>query len=155
MVTTPASSSRTIGTEPGAMQAWVQDMFNSGVAPEQALALISFSLLGRMASQPNSGEPQWPWSQLEDGDERRLALLQRRLETITLAINIGAPLRTHEVGVLLGVRPGSDRIRRGDVLAQRLSRNVWRLSRCGNGAERQQEAGTMSFMESDEFRRRL
>jgi len=52
MVTTPASSSRTIGAEPGAMQAWMQDMLNSDVAPEQALALIGFGLLGRMASQP-------------------------------------------------------------------------------------------------------
>ena len=55
--------------------------------------------------------------------------LRQRLELIALAIDTGAPLSTSEVGYLLGARPGSGKAERGGLLAKRISRNVWKLSR--------------------------
>ena len=58
-----------------------------------------------------------------------LSSLRQRLELVALAIETGSPLSTSEVTYLLGARPGSSKTKRGGLLAQKISRNVWKLSR--------------------------
>ncbi|WP_191964845.1 hypothetical protein [Synechococcus sp. RSCCF101] len=154
MVSTPASAARPSAGEPSAMRAWMKEMMEGEATPERALALIGIGLVGRMTG--SSSESEWSWIQPEDGTEARLDGLRRRLETIALAINTGAPLTTQEVSQLLGARPGSDRARRGDVQAERLSRNVWRLSRVESSG-REVDGGRMNagFSEAAGRRRRL
>jgi hypothetical protein len=151
MVTTPAPGQPS-STDHGAVRAWMDEALDRGIQPDQALALIGFGLLGRMAGAAGGGEASWEhsWSQLEDGDERRLLSLRRRLETIALAIDTGAPLTTAEVTDLLGARPGSHEVRRGSLVARRHSRNVWRLSRAEPSASDRE-----GFQPPDGFRRRL
>nr|WP_255441619.1 MULTISPECIES: hypothetical protein [unclassified Synechococcus] len=78
-----------------------------------------------------------------------VSTLKGRLEAISLAIQTGAPLTTQEVTLLLGARPGTAAVRRAGISAQRLSRNVWQLSRASD------ERSTPSVGFNDGFRRRL
>ena len=93
---------------------------------EQALGLIG---LGLMQKTMREGPEAWAWSDLEDGGKADLLALRQRLEITALAIETGAPLSTAEVTQLLGARPGSTNTQRGGLLAKRISRNIWRLSR--------------------------
>ena len=55
--------------------------------------------------------------------------LRQRLELTSLAIETGAPLSTSEVSRLLGFRPGASKVERGGLIAKKISRNVWRLTK--------------------------
>ncbi len=93
---------------------------------EQTLGLIGLGLMQKMSREGSSG---WNWS-LEDGGEKAdLQSLRQRLELTALAIETGAPLSTSEVTQLLGAKPGSTKTERGGLLAKRISRNVWKLSK--------------------------
>ncbi|MFZ0409805.1 MAG: hypothetical protein WAM11_17095 [Cyanobium sp.] len=118
-----------------------------GIKPEQALAFIGLGLMRKLAAGDQA--LPWIWNEAEDGGQADLAALRQRLELIQLAVQTGAPLSTAEVGQLLGVRPGSAVIERGALVAKRLSRNVWKLSRAAESDERP----ATSF--NDGFRRRL
>ncbi|MEB3247286.1 MAG: hypothetical protein VKJ63_05420, partial [Synechococcus sp.] len=59
-----------------------------------------------------------------------------------------APLTTAEVSFLMGAKPGTERVERGGLVARRVSRNVWRLSK----AEINDRADQGRY---DGFRRRL
>ena len=113
---------------------------------EQALGLVSYGLMQRLA---NEGQAELPWLEMpgrEAADSIRQ--LRQRLELTALAIDTGAPLTTTEVSLLLGARPAAETVERGGLKAKRISRNVWRLSRVDNSE------GGNSFRD-DRFRRRL
>jgi hypothetical protein len=54
--------------------------------------------------------------------------LLRRMEAADRALVTGFPLSTTEVSWILGARPGGPVVVRGGLRADRLARNVWRLS---------------------------
>ncbi len=93
---------------------------------EQALGLIGLGLMQKMSREGATG---WDWSSEGPGDKADLVALRQRLELTALAIETGAPLSTSEVTQLLGSRPGSSKAERGGLLAKRISRNVWKLTR--------------------------
>ena len=118
-----------------------------GIKPEQALAFIGLGLMRKLAT---AGQDQpWIWNEAEDGGQADLAALRQRLELTQLALQTGAPLSTAEVAQLLGARPGAAVIERGGLVARRVSRNVWKLSRAAEPTERP----ASGFSEG--FRRRL
>ena len=102
---------------------------------EQALALVGMGLMQKMAA---SGELPWVWQEAQDGGACDAGALRQRLELTHLALQTGAPLSTAEVTYLMGARPGGADVERGGLRAQRLSRNVWKLSEA-RGAERRGE----------------
>jgi hypothetical protein len=113
---------------------------------DQALGMVSFGLMQRLAQD---GQVDLPW--LEAGinsTTERARQLRQRLELTALAIDTGAPLTTAEVTMLLGARPGTERVERGGLVARRVSRNVWNLSRLNNPGRSDNER-------YDGFRRRL
>ncbi|MGC6482129.1 MAG: hypothetical protein ACON4T_00965 [Synechococcus sp.] len=113
---------------------------------EQALGLVSYSLMQRLA---NDVPAELPWLEIpgrEASDSMRQ--LRQRMELTALAIDTGAPLTTTEVSLLLGARPTAEIVERGGLKARRISRNVWRLSRVDDNG------GGNSFKD-DRFRRRL
>jgi hypothetical protein len=144
-----APGAEPIRAEPAAANQpdWMAAAVQQGVKPEQALALIGFGLMGRL----NEGgqDLPWIWNGEEDGGSVDLPALRQRLELVQLAIQTGAPLSTAEVSELIGTRPASAVVQRGGLTARRLSRNVWKLSRSSEEAERT----STSFSEG--FRRRL
>ena len=93
---------------------------------EQALGLIGIGLMQKMGKEDLSS---WDW-RLENSETKTdLLSLKQRLELISLAIETGAPLSTAEITQLLGAKPGSGKTERGGLLAKRISRNVWQLSK--------------------------
>ena len=118
-----------------------------GIKPEQALAFIGLGLMRKLATAGQ--EQSWIWNEAEDGGQVDLAALRQRLELTQLALQTGAPLSTAEVAQLLGARPGAAVIERGGLVARRVSRNVWKLSRAAEPTERP----ASGFSEG--FRRRL
>ena len=117
-----------------------------GVQPDQALALIGLGLIGRLGTEHQS---PWIWNGEEEGGSADLTALRQRLELVDLALRTSAPLSTAEVTQLLGARPGAAVVERGGLMARRLGRNVWKLSR----SEASKEQASGSFQES--WRRRL
>ena len=94
---------------------------------DQALGMVSFGLMQRLAQD---GQVDLPWLDSSDNaDAERLRQLRTRLELTSLALETGAPLSTAEVSLLLGARPGSEKVERGGLVARRVGRNVWRLSK--------------------------
>ena len=116
--------------------------------PDQALALVSMGLMQKMAAK---GELPWIWSEAEDGGSCDVASLRQRLELTQLALSTGAPLSTAEVTYLMGARPGAASVERGGLRAQRVSRNVWKLSQVSG--ERRGEV--TSFSSFNDGRRRF
>ena len=115
---------------------------------EQALGLVSYSLMQRLA---NEGQVELPWLGAPGRQaSESLRQLKQRLELTALAIETGAPLSTQEVSLLLGAKPGSDNVERGGLKARRISRNVWRLSRVDGG-----DSNDAGSFRDDRFRRRL
>ena len=100
--------------------------FSNELKPEQALGLVS---LGLMQKLTNKGLTDLKWLTEENKENANLQALQQRLELTSLAIETGAPLSTAEVSQLLGVIPITSKTERGGLVAKRLSRNVWKLSR--------------------------
>ena len=114
------------------------------VNADQALGMVSFGLMQRLAQD---GQVDLPWLESSTNAEaERIRLLRQRLELTALAIDTGSPLSTAEVSFLMGAKPGSDRIERGGLMARRISRNVWRLSRLETSENNFRQEG---------FRRRL
>ena len=113
---------------------------------DQALGMVSFGLMQRLAQD---GQVELPWLETpRNAEQERSRQLRQRLELTALAIETGAPLSTAEVSLLLGARPGQERVERGGLVARRISRNVWRLSRLD-------QEDRQSAYRTDGFRRRL
>ena len=97
---------------------------NAAINPEQALGLVSLGLMQKL-SDKGINDLNW----LKEDEKCESYELRQRLELTSLAIETGAPLSTSEVSKLLGVRPGSSKVERGGLVAKKLSRNVWRLTK--------------------------
>ncbi|MCT4364316.1 MULTISPECIES: hypothetical protein [Synechococcaceae] len=128
---------------------WITEAIDQGVKPEQALAVVG---LGLMRGMGGSGlaEPVLDADFSTHEAPLSVQAIKARLESIALAIETGAPLTTQEVTVLIGARPGSAKVRRAGVVAERISRNVWQLRHSRN---QEREAASTGFSEG--FRRRL
>ncbi len=93
--------------------------------PQQALGLVGLGMMQKISGNETSR------LRLVEDHEGKYDLngLRQRLELVALAIETGSPLSTSEVSYLLGAKPGSSKTTRGGLLAQKISRNVWKLSR--------------------------
>ena len=101
---------------------------NSEINPEQALGLVSLGLMQKLSDK---GIDNLNW--LKEDEKCDTYELRQRLELTSLAIETGAPLSTSEVSKLLGVRPsGALKVERGGLIAKKISRNVWRLTKTSN-----------------------
>ena len=70
-------------------------------------------------------EPDPPTNPMEsDGALQRA---RRRLAALRDAVELGAPLSTAEVALLLGARPGGASVSRGRLRAVREARNLWTI----------------------------
>ena len=95
---------------------------------QQALGLVGLGLMQKITGEDQSG---LNWLFEESNEKADLNSLKKRLELTSLALETGAPLTTAEVSQLLGSRPNSSNYEKAGLLAKRLSRNVWRLSKIG------------------------
>ena len=100
------------------------------LSPDQTLGLVSLSLMQKLSQK----DPSFSWLIDTKPDQINLKKLRDRLELTELAINTGAPLTTSEVTILMGAKPGKSRIERGGLLASKIARNVWKLSKIGQGS---------------------
>ena len=112
---------------------------------DQALGMVSFGLMQRLAQD---GQVDLPWLETSSTEADRMRQLRQRLELTALAIETGAPLTTAEVSFLMGAKPGTERVERGGLVARRVSRNVWHLSKAKTNDHSDQSR-------YDGFRRRL
>ena len=96
---------------------------------DQTLGLVSLSLMQKISQK----DPSFSWLEGEKSDKINLKNLRDRLELTQLALNTGAPLTTSEVTSLIGAKPGKSKIERGGLLATKISRNVWKLSKASQG----------------------
>lgn len=130
---------------------WMDRAMRQGVKPEQALACIGLGLMNQLRA--GGTDLPWLWNEEESQDEGGVDLpgLHQRLETIQLALQTGAPLSTAEVSELLGARPGAAEVRRGGIVATRVSRNVWKLSRVSDADAEDRQSNALR----EGFRRRL
>lgn len=62
-----------------------------------------------------------------ESDGAALQALRWRLAALRDAVELGAPLSTAEVAMLLGARPGGAQVTRGRLQAVRQARNVWTI----------------------------
>jgi hypothetical protein len=121
-------SATVASTDSATTAEWINRAIDEGVKPEQALAFIGLGLMHRLGNAEASFAPLGG----DPGETADLAALRQRLELTDLAIRTGAPLTTAEVSALLGARPGAAEVERGGLVARRVSRNVWKLSRQGD-----------------------
>ena len=107
------------------------DALSTELKAEQALGLIGIGLMKKISQERLS---DLDWSNEMSREKADLNTLQQRLEITAMAIQTGAPLTTSEVTQLLGAKPGSSEIERGGLFAQKISRNVWKLSKAEKGS---------------------
>ena len=99
------------------------------LTPDQTLGLVSLSLMQKLSQK----DPSFSWLVDEKSEKVNLKDLRDRLELTQLAINTGAPLTTSEVAALIGAKPGKSKLERAGLLATKISRNVWKLSKTTQG----------------------
>ena len=95
------------------------------LSSEKTLGLVSLSLMQKLSQK----DPTFSWLTGEDSESKNLNNLRNRLELTELAIKTGAPLSTSEVSVLMGAKPGKSKVERGGLLATKISRNVWKITK--------------------------
>ena len=95
------------------------------LSSEKTLGLVSLSLMQKLSQK----DPTFSWLTGEDSESKNLNNLRNRLELTELAIKTGAPLSTSEVSVLMGAKPGKSKVERGGLLATKIARNVWKISK--------------------------
>ena len=96
---------------------------------DQALGLVSLSLMQKLSQKDSS----FSWLGEENAEKVNLKKLRNRLELTELALNTGAPLTTSEVAALIGAKPGKSKLERAGLLATKMARNVWKLSKITQG----------------------
>ena len=94
-------------------------------SPDQTLGLVSLSLMQKLSQK----DPSFSWLVEDKSDKMELKNLRDRLELTELALNTGAPLTTAEVTTLIGAKPGKSKLERAGLLATKIARNVWKLSK--------------------------
>ena len=92
---------------------------------EKTLGLVSLRLMQKLSQK----DPTFSWLTGEDSEIKNINNLRNRLELTELAIKTGAPLSTSEVSVLMGAKPGKSKVERGGLLATKIARNVWKISK--------------------------
>ena len=106
---------------------------NSGskkeLSPDQTLGLVSLSLMQKLYQKDSS----FSWLEEEKSEKVNLKNLRDRLELTQLAINTGAPLTTSEVTALIGAKPGKSKLERAGLLATKIARNLWKISKTSQG----------------------
>ena len=95
------------------------------LTPDQTLGLVSLSLMQKLSQK----DPTFSWLIDENNESKNLNNLRCRLELTELAIKTGAPLSTSEVSILMGAKPGKSKVERGGLLATKISRNVWKITK--------------------------
>ena len=99
------------------------------LSPDQTLGLVSLSLMQKLYQKDSS----FSWLEEEKSEKVNLKNLRDRLELTQLAINTGAPLTTSEVTALIGAKPGKSKLERAGLLATKIARNVWKISKTSQG----------------------
>ena len=92
---------------------------------DKTLGLVSLSLMQKLSQK----DPTFSWLTDENYESKNLNNLRNRLELTALAIKTGAPLSTSEVSILMGAKPGKSKVERGGLLATKISRNIWKISK--------------------------
>ena len=92
---------------------------------DKTLGLVSLSLMQKLSQK----DPTFSWLIDENSESKNLNNLRNRLELTELAIKTGAPLSTAEVSILMGAKPGKSKVERGGLLATKISRNVWKITK--------------------------
>ena len=95
------------------------------LSSEKTLGLVSLSLMQKLSQK----DPTFSWLIDENSESKNLNNLRDRLELTELAIRTGAPLSTSEVSILMGAKPGKSKVERGGLLATKISRNVWKITK--------------------------
>ena len=95
------------------------------LSSEKTLGLVSLSLMQKLSQK----DPTFSWLIDESSESKNLNNLRDRLELTELAIKTGAPLSTSEVSILMGAKPGKSKVERGGLLATKISRNVWKITK--------------------------
>ena len=95
------------------------------LSPDQTLGLVSLSLMQKLSQK----DPSFEWLIDDNKDKVKFKKLRDRLELTDLAIKTSAPLTTSEVTYLIGAKPGKSKVARGGVLATKISRNIWKISK--------------------------
>ena len=95
------------------------------LSSEKTLGLVSLSLMQKLSQK----DPTFSWLIDENSEGKNLNNLRCRLELTELAIKTGAPLSTSEISILMGAKPGKSKVERGGLLATKISRNVWKISK--------------------------
>ena len=101
---------------------------NRELSPDQTLGLVSLTLMQKLSQK----DPSFSWLIDDNKDLRNMKNFRNRLELIDLAIKTGAPISTAEVSFLMGAKPGKSRVERGGLIAIKVSRNVWRITKNSN-----------------------
>ena len=95
------------------------------LTPDQTLGLVSLSLMQKLSQK----DPSFSWLEEDKIEKVNLKNLRDRLELTQLAINTGAPLTTLEVTALIGAKPGKSKLERAGLLATKIARNLWKISK--------------------------
>ena len=95
------------------------------LSTDKTLGLVRLSLMHKLSQK----DPSFSWLIDENSESKNLNNLRNRLELTELAINTGAPLSTSEVSILMGAKPGKSKVERGGLLATKISRNVWKITK--------------------------
>jgi len=101
---------------------------NKELSPDQTLGLVSLTLMQKLSQK----DPSLSWLIDENKDLQNIKNLRNRLELIDLALKTGAPISTAEVSFLMGAKPGKSKVERGGLLAIKVSRNVWKITKNSN-----------------------
>jgi len=101
------------------------ESLNKELSQEQKLSLVSLSWMQKLSQK----DPSFSW--LEDENSKKVSTkkLRDRLELLSLAIETGAPLSTTEITFLMGAKPGNKNVIRGGLIATKISRNIWKISK--------------------------
>ena len=110
-----SSSKKNQGSEP----------LNKDLSPDQKLSLVSLSLMQKLSQK----DPSFSWLEDENSEKIYIKKLRDRLELTQLAIETGAPLSTSEISFLMGAKPGKKSVERGGLVATKISRNIWKISK--------------------------
>ncbi|MEY2748901.1 MAG: hypothetical protein RLZZ168_917 [Cyanobacteriota bacterium] len=139
---------REVNRATGKVESWLTDeqaatltayaeALSKGAKPSEALAVIGRGPVVAAPQVPGwmppaGWEPMAPEPESADSEDDAydaLELLGKRLRALRDAVELGAPLTTREVRLLLGANPGAEQVSRAGVSARRLARNLWQLSR--------------------------
>ncbi len=139
---------REVNRATGKVESWLTDQeatiltayaeaLSKGAKPSEALAVIGRGPVVAAPQVPGwmppaGWEPMAPEPESADSEDdayEAVELLGKRLRALRDAVELGAPLTTREVRLLLGAHPGAEQVSRAGVTARRLARNLWQLSK--------------------------